>query len=112
MYILGLEGMRLFVVVDEGVELPCPNGGVFFAIRGNVLCGFKVGFQQGFGFRSGQEFELGVGVLEGGRVPLLAGRLVFLVVFLACTVKLFTVTHVEIAAVTAVCLAVDLVDAG
>ena len=66
MYILGLEGMGLLVIVKEGVELPCTNGSVFFAIRGDVVCGFKVGFHLGFGFRSCQEFDLGVGVLEGG----------------------------------------------
>ena len=56
MYILGLEGMGLLVIVKEGVELPCTNGSVFFAIRGDVVCGFKVGFHLGFGFRSCQEF--------------------------------------------------------
>ena len=103
--------MRLFEIVEEGVELPRPRGSVFFAIRGNVICGFKVGFHLGLGFRSGQEFDLGVGVLEGGRVPFLARRLVFLVGFSASTVKLFAISHVEIATVTAIKFAADLVDA-
>ena len=103
--------MRLFVVVEEGVELPRPNGSVFFAIRGDVVCGFKVGCELSFGFRSGQELELRVGVLESGRVPLLAGRLVLLVVFFTGTVELFAVSHIKIATVTAVGFAANLVDA-
>ena len=75
-----------------------------------MICGFKVGCHLGFGFRSGQEFDLGVGIGEGGRVPFLARRLVFLVGFSASTVKLFAISHVEIATVTAVKFAADLVD--
>ena len=103
--------MRLFVVVEEGVELPSTGSGVCLTVGGDVVCGLEIGFQLGFGFRSGQELELRVGVLESGRVPLLAGRLVLLVRFFASTVKLFAVTHVEIATVTAVGFAANLVDA-
>ena len=102
--------MRLFEIVEEGVELPRPRGSVFFAIRGDVICGFKVCCHLGLGFRSGQEFDLGVGIGEGGRVPFLARRLVFLVGFCASTVKLFAISHVVIATVTAVGFAANLVD--
>ena len=76
-----------------------------------MICGFKVSFHFGFGFRSCQEFDLGVGIGESGRVPFLARRLVFLVGFSASTVKLFAISHVVIATVTAVGFAVDLLDA-
>ena len=73
--------------MNEGIELPGTRGGVRLAVGGDVFCGLEIGFQLGFVLGRGQEFELGVGILEGSGVPLLARRLIFLVVFLACTVK-------------------------
>ena len=104
--------MRYFVIVYKRVKFPGTRGGVCLAVGGDVFCGLEIGFQLGFVLGRGQEFELGVGILEGSGVPLLARRLIFLVVFLACTVKLLAVSHVKKATVTAVGLAVDLLDAG
>lgn len=103
--------MHLFKIVDKGIEFPSTGSGVYLTVGGDVVCGFKVSCELSFGFRRGQELELRAGILEGSRVPLLAGRLVLLVRFFASTVKLFAVTHVEIATVTAVGFAVDLIDA-
>ena len=111
-YDLGLKRIHLFKVMNEGIELPGTRGGVRLAVGGDVFCGLEIGFQLGFVIGRGQEFELGVGILEGSGVPLLARRLIFLVVFLACTVKLLAVSHVKIATIKAVSLAVDLFDAG
>ena len=87
--------------MNEGIELPGTRGGVRLAVGGDVFCGLEVGFQLGFVLGRGQEFELGVGILEGSGVPLLARRL-----------KLLAVSHVKIATITTVGLAVDLFDAG
>ena len=75
-----------------------------------MTSGFIVGFELSFGFGGGHEFNLGVGVGEGSRVPFLARRLVLLVGFCASAVKLFAISHVKIAAVTAVGLAMNLFD--
>ena len=102
--------MSLFVLEKEGVELPSTGGGIGLAVGGDVMSRLKVGFQLRLGFRGGQELELGGGVGEGSRVPLLAWRLVLLVAFFAYAVKLFAVTGVKIASVAAIRFAMDLID--
>ena len=104
--------MGLFVVVDEGVEFPGAGGGVGFTVRGKMVRGFEIGNKLRLGLRRSQQFDLGIGVLKGGRVPFLAGRLVLLVCLVALTIKLLTCGFVlvEIATATFVRFAADNVD--
>ena len=106
--------MGLFVVVEEGVEFPSPDGGVSLAVGSDMMSSLEVGYQLGFGFRGGQEFVLGIGIMEGGRVPFLARGLVLLVSFVALAVKGFASDFglVEIAAAATFSLAVEGVDTG
>ena len=106
--------MSLLVIVEEGVKFPCTNGGVSLAVGSDMVSCLKVGYQLGFGFRGGQEFVLGIGIMEGGRVPFLARGLVLLVSFVALTVKGFASDFrlVEIATAATFCLAVEGVDSG
>ena len=82
--------MHLFKIVDKGIEFPSTGSGVYLTVGGNVVCGFKVSCELSFGFRRGQELELRAGILEGSRVPLLAGRLVLLIRFLFLMMELIT----------------------
>ena len=66
MGVLFLKRVRLFVVVDEGIEFPSTNSSVGLAVGGDMMSGFEVGSQLGFGLGRSQVFELGVGKLEGG----------------------------------------------
>lgn len=72
--------------------------------------GFVVGFQLGFRLGRGDKFDLRVSKGKGGRVPLLARRLVLLIGLFASTIELATISHVKIAFITTIRLAVDLID--
>ena len=76
-----------------------------------MFSGLKVGFQLSFGFWRGQKLELRIGVLEGGRVPFLARRLILLIVFVTLAIELLTIPHVKIASTTAICFAADFINA-
>ena len=100
--------MRLFVVVEEGIEFPSPNGVVGFAVCSNMMSSFEVDCQLGFRFRGGLELVLGIGIMEGGRVPFLTRGLILLVSFIALTVESFACDFglVKIAAAATISLAV------
>ena len=106
--------MSLFIIVEEGVEFPSPNGGVSLAVGSDMMSSLKVGSQLGLGFRGGKEFVLGIGIMEGGRVPFLARGLVLLVSLIALAVEGFASYFglVEIAAAATFSLAVEGVDTG
>ena len=102
----------MLVVEDEGIEFPCTDGFISLAVRSNTVSRFVLLLQLGFGFGGSQEFELGVGVLEGGRVPFLARRLILLIILIALAIKRFSssLVLVKIASTTAIELAVEGVD--
>ena len=106
--------MRLFVVVEEGIEFPSPNSGVDFAVCSNMMSSFEVGCQLGFRFRGGIELVLGIGIMEGGRIPFLTRGLILLVSFIALAVEGFTGDFglVKIAAAATISLAVERINTG
>jgi hypothetical protein len=107
--------MSNFPIVNEGVELPCTERSVIFAVCGNVAGGLVIGLQPGSKFLIIEDlFEFGVGVLERGRVPFLTRRLIFLVVLYTFAVKGFAgfLGLIEITDAAAIRLAMNLINAG
>ena len=108
---LGFIRMSLPVFKLKRVKFPRPGCAVGLSVGADVVCGFVFGFQLRFAFRC--PVMLGhvvVGICKDFRVVLLLGRLILLVRFFASTVKLFTITDVEVALVLLLELAMNLID--
>ena len=108
---LGFIRMSLPVFKLEGVKFPCPSCAVRFSVGADIVCGFVFGFQLRLAFLCSVMLgHVVVGICKDFRVVLLLWRLIFLVRFFTITVKLLTITDVEVASVFLLELAMNLID--
>lgn len=106
-----VKGVGVLVVVEEGIELPRPEGGVCLAVGSEVVSGFIFRTELCLQFGRGTEFsQFAVGISKSLGVPFLAGRLVLLVGLLAVAIELFSITDIEIAGVSFLEFTMDEVD--